>query len=197
MHTEIEAKFLDIDVESLRSLLRTLGADPVYSERLMKRKTYDDQDGRMYKVGGWVRLRHEGDKITLSYKQLNDRTLRGTKEVTVEIDDFDLADSFLRSIGLILKSDQETKRELWKLNDAEITIDTWPWIPAFVEIEAGSEEIVRSVAEKLDFKWSKAMHGSVETVYQKYYNVTEKEVDFWKSITFVPVPEWLEKKRRK
>lgn len=197
MHTEIEAKFLDVDIKSLRSLLRKSGAELVYSERLMKRKTYDDPDHRMHKVGGWVRLRHEGDKITLSYKQLNDRTLHGTKEITVEVNDFDVADSFLRSIGLIPKSDQETKREFWRLDSSEITIDTWPWIPTFVEIEAGSEEVVRLVANRLGFEWSQALHGSVETAYQRYYDVTEEEVDFWKSITFVPVPEWLEKKRRK
>jgi len=34
-----------------------------------------------------------------------------------------------------IASYQETRREKWMLDDAEVTIDTWPWIPTFIEIE--------------------------------------------------------------
>ena len=40
------------------------------------------------------------------------------------------------------------------------------------------------------------MHGSVETVYQRHFDVTEEEVDKWKSIIFIDIPNWLEKKRK-
>jgi adenylate cyclase class 2 len=92
---------------------------------------------------------------------------------------------------------QETKRETWKLEDCEVTIDTWPWIPTFLEIEGGSESSVRKTASILGLDWSQAVHGSVENIYMSHYDVTEEEVDDWPDITFVPVPEWLEKKRRK
>jgi len=91
---------------------------------------------------------------------------------------------------------QETKREKWLLDGSEITIDTWPWIPTFIEIESPAEENVKDIALKLGLDWNKAMHGSVETAYQKYYNVTEEEVDGWDKIIFCDVPEWLEKKRK-
>lgn len=129
--------------------------------------------------------------MTLSYKQLNDRTLHGTKEISVVIDDFEKTCDFLIAIGLQMKSYQETKREKWLYGDVEITIDTWPWIPTFVEIEGPSEESVVQTAKDLGFDWQQAMHGSVETVYQMWYAVTEKEIDHWESITFVPTPDWL------
>lgn len=197
MQTEIEAKFLDINPFELRDKLRNIGATQEHAERLMKRKTFDDHDGRLRKVGGWVRLRDEGDKITLSYKQLNDRTLHGTKEVTVVVNDFNTANLLLEAVGFKQKSYQETKREKWLLGDVEITLDTWPWIPMFVEIEAPDEQALKDVADKLGFDWSLALHGSVETAYQKYYDVTEEEIDGWSVITFSPVPDWLEIKNRK
>ena len=196
MQTEIEAKFLDIDPSELRAVLRKKGAVQEYQERLMRRKTFDDADGRLRKIGGWVRVRDEGDKVTLSYKQLNDRTLHGTKEITVTVDDFDAACSFLEAVGFKQKSYQETKREKWTLYGSEITIDTWPWIPTFVEIESPDEKTLKDIADKLGFDWKDALHGSVETAYQRDYDVTEDEIDGWKMITFVPVPEWLERKRK-
>src|SRR3989338_531852 len=135
MKTEIEAKFLDIDGKELRNKLKIVGAELAHSELLMKRKVFDFADNRLRKIGGWVRVRDEGDKITLSYKQLNDRTLHGTKEINVVVDDFEQTCQFLSVLGLGQKSYQETKREKWTMGNSEITIDTWPWIPTFLEIE--------------------------------------------------------------
>lgn len=195
MHTEIEAKFPDIDADALRAKLKEVGAILEHPEMLMHRKTYDYPDGRLEKIGGWVRVRDEGDKITMSYKQVSDRSLHGTREVNLVINDFNAADSFLAAIGLESKSYQETKREEWMCGEVEVTIDTWPWIPTFVELEGPTEESVKECATKLGLDWVKAMHGSVETVYQMHFNVTEEEIDAWESITFLPVPEWLEKCR--
>lgn len=197
METEIEAKWLDIDPNLLRKKLSKLGATLEHKEKLMKRKVFDFPDLSLEAHGGWVRVRDEGDKITMSYKQLNDRTVHGTKEVTLKVNDFEKACIFLKDIGLESKSYQETKREKWILGDCEITIDTWPWIPTFVEIEAPNEKELQNISSKLDLEWKAAMHGSVETAYMNYYNVGEKEVDHWDTITFVPIPEWLEKTRRK
>jgi len=197
METELEAKFLDIDKEALRKKLKEVGAKLIYPERLMKRNVFDYPDERLEKEGAWIRVRDEGDnKITLSYKRLVDRTLQGTKEITLDVANFDTMTSFLLAIGLKQDAYQETKREKWELDGSEITIDTWPWIPTFVEIESPTEKGLMNIAKDLGFDWSQAMHGSVETAYQKYYDVTEQEVDAWESITFIPVPDWLEVKRK-
>jgi adenylate cyclase class 2 len=195
MKTEIEAKFLDINPGYLRQKLKSLNAKLVNAEREMKRKNFDFDDGRLHKKNGWIRLRDEGNKVMLAYKQLNDRTLTGTKEVNVEVIDFDAACDFLESIGLKVKSYQETKRESWLLNDVEVEIDNWPWIPQYVELEGKSEQAVRSIANKLGLDWSKALYGSVEIAYQSYFDFTEDEIDSWQEIVFSPTPDWLESKR--
>lgn len=197
MQTELEVKFLDIDPDALRQKLTAIGATREYPERLMKRHVFDFPDKRLEKEGAWVRVRDEGDqKITLSYKRLIDRTLQGTKEITLEVSDFLGMTHFLLAIGMRQSSYQETKREKWKLGTSEITLDTWPWIPMFVEIEAATEKELREISKDLGFDWSRAMHGSVETAYQAYYDVTEREIDAWESITFIPVPDWLEIQRK-
>lgn len=162
----------------------------------MTRKVFDYEDKRLEKIGGWVRVRNEGDKITMSYKQLNDRTLHGTKEATVVVDDFDKACSFLESIGLRHNSYQETRRESWKMGDSEIELDTWPWIPSFIELEASSEDELKAIAQKLELNYKDALHRSVETAYQAVYDVTEEEIDNWEEIKFSEIPEWLLLKKK-
>lgn len=191
MPTEIEAKFTEIDPAEVRAYLRAIGAVQEYPERLMRRMVFDFPDKRLSAVGGWVRVHDEGDRITLCYKQLNDRTLHGTEEIDLVVDSFESAGVFLQAIGMQMKSSQETKREKWVYGGVEITIDTWPWIPTFVEIEGASEEVVMQTAQDLGFDWSKALYGSVEPVYQMHYDVTEEEINHWESITFVPTPDWL------
>lgn len=191
METEIEAKFPNIDADALRVVLKEKGAEKEHSEVLMRRKNYDYPDRRLEKIGGWIRVRDEGNKVTLSYKQLNDRTIHGTKEINVAVDDFDKTSAFLEAIGMNVKAYQETKREKWVCKNVEVTIDTWPWVPTFVELEGSSEKLVREVANNLGFDWNEAMHGSVETIYQMHYDFTEAEVDNWKSITFTDPPDWL------
>jgi len=196
MYTEIEAKFLDVNLPILRKKLKKIGAKLIHHEFLMKSKTFDFPDKRLEKIGAWIRVRNEYDKITLSYKCLLDRTLHGTKETMIKIDDFDQACNFLLLLDLVLVSFHETKRETWKYKGSEVTIDTWPWIPSFVEIESPTENELKEIANILGFKWSSALHGSVEIVYQRYFDVTEAEVDNWETITFIPVPKWLENKRK-
>ncbi len=196
MDTEIEAKFTNIDSENIRERLVNLGAELKQPTRLMRRKNYDYPDGRLKKIGGWIRLRDETNKVTLAYKQLNDRTLHGTKEISVMVEDFNQTANFLTVIGLKMKSYQETRRESWLLERTEIEIDTWPWIPSFVEIEGKDEQTVKNVANRLGFNWENAKYGSVENIYQEIFDVTEEEVDAWDMITFSPVPQWLEERRR-
>ncbi|MBI2013219.1 MAG: CYTH domain-containing protein, partial [Candidatus Colwellbacteria bacterium] len=157
---------------------------------------FDFPDERLEKEGAWIRVRHEGDRVTLSYKKLLDRSLHGTKEITVEVSNFDETCNLLLALSFKQDSFQETKREKWEMDNCEITIDTWPWIPTFVELEAPDEPMIRSLAEKLGLDWNGALHGSVEIAYQKYYDVTEEEIDGWEQITFVPIPDWLEIKRK-
>ncbi|HSX35117.1 MAG TPA: CYTH domain-containing protein [Candidatus Saccharimonadales bacterium] len=198
MKPEIEAKFLDVPHDALRARLKELGAVCDNPMRLMKRKGFDFPDGRLRREhNGWARVRDEGDKITMSYKQLNNRELDGTHEVQLVIDDFDTGVAFLERLGLVPGTYQETKRESWHLDGCEIELDEWPWAKPYTEMEGPDEATLKTLAAKLGLDWSQVKHGSVEIVYRGEYDITDAEFNTIPIVTFEePVPEWLEKRRR-
>lgn len=190
METEIEAKFLNINKTRLRKLLQNIGAECIKPERLMRRTVYE-----LPEPGSYMRVRDEGDKITMSVKHLEERTLEGMQEICLTVDNYRNAVNFLIAAGHQPKAIQETLRESWVYKGVEIDIDTWPWVPTFIEIEGKSSEAVAEVAEALGFNMQDAKYGSVEIVYQQIYNVTENEVNNWPEIKFIDVPNWLEERK--
>jgi adenylate cyclase, class 2 len=191
MQTEIEAKFLNIDHDAMRQKLNALGAQRVHPDRLTRRRNYDVPSLER----AWVRVRDEGDKITLTFKQMNNRTLHGTKEINLTIDSFDQAEAFLQTIGLPPSAYQETRRESWVLGDVQIELDEWPWIKPFLEIEAPNEELVRETAAQLGLDWEDALHGSVEVAYQAEFDLTEEQINRLPNISFndQPPSDWQRK----
>ncbi len=172
MENEIEAQFLDINKNEIREKLQKNGGKLIKPEIKMKRVIFDAGEHQ------FIRVRDEGDKIVMTYKNIpNDKDILGTKEVNVVVDDFDRAVAFMEGTHLPIKAHQETLREKWIFNDCEICIDTWPWIPSFVEIEGPSPEKVWETAAKLELSRDKAKFGSVDSTYQHYYGVECEEVN--------------------
>jgi adenylate cyclase class 2 len=114
------------------------------------------------------------------------------QEVEIVVDDFEQAKAFLQAIGLESRSYQETKRESWELDGAQVELDEWPWIQPFIEVESHNEADVWRVVDKLGLERDKAFYGSVEIAYQAEYDVTEEEIDGWDRVTFTSVPDWLQ-----
>ena len=192
MKNEIEAQFLDIDKEAMRIRLNEIGAKLEKPEVLMRRVVFYTGEH------SFARVRDEGDKIIMTYKNISDEhSILGTKEVNVEASSYDDAILFLRGCGLEIKARQETRREIWKLDEVEICIDTWPWIPTFMEVEGPTEESVWEVAKKLGFGKDQAKFGSVDTTYQRYYGVDPDIVNLHTpEILFgIEPPEWVKNTR--
>ncbi|KKQ80276.1 MAG: hypothetical protein UT02_C0012G0027 [Parcubacteria group bacterium GW2011_GWC2_38_7] len=165
MYTEFEATILDIDVKALRRKLKDVGAKLVYPERLMRRYIFAPfQKNKIH--GTWVRVRDEGDKVTMSMKVVSGKKISDQKEVCLTIDSFEEGYDFLTKLGLKQKAYQETKREFWLLGKTEITIDTWPGLEPFVEVEGKDEKSVVAVVKKLGYDYSKAVFGAVDVKYQ-------------------------------
>lgn len=197
MKPEIEVKFLQVNHQELRTKLTKLGATCAAPMRLMRRKNYDFADRRLSKIGGWVRLRDENGKVTLAYKQLYDRTLHGTHEVSIIVDSFEATDTLLLAIGLEAKNYQESRRESWRLSDCEIELDEWPWVRPYIEMEGPDESTLKDLAAKLGLNWAQAKYGSVEVVYLDEYKATDEDINLISRITFEdPVPRVLLKHKR-
>ena len=175
MYIEYEATFLDVNKENTRKVLKGSGAKLIKPEFLQKRVVFNlpnKPDG--YR---WLRVRDEGDKITMSFKMVDGNKIKNQKEVNLVINDFKKGVEFLEVIGCQRKSYQETKREIWELDSVEICIDEWPFLEPFVEIEGKSEKEVKTVSEKLGFNYSKAWFCAVGLIYSKKYNISVEVID--------------------
>ena len=64
MKIEYEAKFPNIDKDEMREKLKNAGAVLVRPEFMQKRVTFNFPEGHEIS-GGWLRVRDEGDKITI------------------------------------------------------------------------------------------------------------------------------------
>lgn len=120
---EIEATFINIDKDQLRAQLKGLCAKLLQPELLMRRTIFDIDDY------SFVRVRDEGNRITMSYKHLDAVSLSGMKEICLNVNNYDEAIAFVKACGLKIKAVQETLREEWELDGVELDIDTWPWLP--------------------------------------------------------------------
>jgi len=159
MNTEIEVKFLDIDHDAMREKLRAIGGICEQPMRLMSRVTIDSP--AMSKKNAFLRVRDEGHRVTMTYKQFDALSVDGAKEIEVIVEDFDKTVQILQAAGLSFDSFQESKRETWRVDDVEVVLDEWPWLHSYMEIEAGSEQRLKEVASMLDLDWSKAVFGDV------------------------------------
>lgn len=174
MNYEIEAKFLNIDIEEIRTKLTQAGGNCLKPMRLMRRAMFDYPDGRFQKsvknkeqFSERLRVRDEGDKVTITYKKSNPTNYAHELETTVG--DYEAMIELLLALGFKVFSYQESRRETWQLGQAEVVIDEWPWLPSYIEIEAKSEELVKDAAARLALDWADAKFGSVDTAYREKY----------------------------
>lgn len=168
MQTEFEVKILDIDVEEIKKKLEESGAKKV-AERMMRRYIYDiEMDECRKDCTKWIRLRDDGDKITMTLKEVHNDKIDGTKELEINVDDFEGIHQFLENIGFPYTTYQENRRISYILDGVEIEIDFWPMIPAYLEIEGKSAEDVQKAVKLLGYGMSQTTSIRVGQVFKKY-----------------------------
>jgi adenylate cyclase class 2 len=201
MQTEIEVKFLDVVHDDVRAKLKAAGGELKVPMRLMRRAIIDYPDSHLQrKQDGWVRVRDEGDKVSLTYKEMKEGTVSGAREIEFDVSSFEQTVKLFEAIGLQVHSFQESKRETWQLGEVEVVLDEWPWLKPYIEIEGPSEEAIKHVAEKLGFSWSDAFYGSTTVAYIVEYpgiNMDQNEtIGLIPEIKFdLPLPEFLEQRK--
>lgn len=171
---EFEIKFLEVDVPELERKLLEIGANKVgeYDYRI---SLFDYPDLRMDQNNSWLKLRTDGKEVTLSYKErigVNspDASIPddGMKEIEIEVEDFNKAFELLKSIGLIIKREDEKRRIRYEKGDAVFDIDFWPQLPPFLEVESTSMEKAKAAARELGFDPEKGLVCSAGQIYKNY-----------------------------
>lgn len=193
MQAEIEAKFIDVDIADIRERLERAGATLEQPMRDMRRVLIEEPHHAAER--SFIRIRDEGDKVTLAFKRKNAKrgedTVSSTHELETTVGDFDTTVKIFQEAGWGYVTYQESRRETWHLGDTEVVIDEWPWIKPYIEIEASSVEVVQDVAKTLGFDWNETVFGSVGVIYKRDYpNMTvSKDILNIKEVRFGdPVP---------
>lgn len=178
METEFEAKFYPVNKEEYRKKLLSIGAKLIISERKMIRIIADSRTNPFLSKNHYIRVRNEGNLIRLSYKATADEggKLEDQKETDVEVSDFDKTVQILEVIGVKFNRTQETLREEWEYKGAQITIDTWPGLDTYSEIETTSEEKVKEIALELGLDWEHKIITPAAEVYARVYGIRLEEV---------------------
>jgi len=182
MGKELEVKVLDINVENIDKKLLELGAKKenkffkIYSYKMDTSQTCKDSEGlgicdsskESDNFEEHIRLRDEGDKITLAYKKKTNNEIDGTQEIEFEVSSFKDSAKFLSKFKFNGIFYQERKRIDYTLWEIIFSIDFWPKIPAFLEIESNSIKNVEKGLTLLNLKGCDVGNLSIIKVYNKY-----------------------------
>lgn len=129
-------------------------------------------------------VRDEGDKVTMTYKEITGSTINDVNEIEININDFDKASELINQTSFKESSYQENYREVWRNDEVEIVIDTWPYLPTYIEIEAKSEELVKKYSLNLGLNYFESYFGSVDVLYKKIYGIPTEDFVKLKTVTF-------------
>lgn len=174
---EFEAKFYPVKKDFYRKKLTVLGAKRIIPERLMRRALVDQSVYPQLKCD-YLRIRDEGDVIRVSAKTTakTGGNLTDQKEIDIVVSDYNKAIKIVEILGFTVTIYQETLRETWKYKNAEITIDTWPGLETYSEIEADSEIEVKHIAKEVGFNWNRRIITSVKEIFMFVYGLSSEEV---------------------
>ncbi len=185
-NTEFEAKFFPVNKDKYRQRLKSIGATLVLPERKMRRAVIDGRFHPEFKCD-YIRVRDEGNLIRLSAKTHAEQggKVSDQKEIDVTVSDYDKTLKILELMNYKAERYQESLRETWQCQGAEITIDTWPGLEPYSEIEAPSEEQVKEIAIKLGFNWNKKIITAAIEIFAEVYNLPiDQALEMTSNITF-------------
>lgn len=157
---ELETRIIDIDVENIRKILLSNGAEKVKMEDQIN-DIYDFEDSRLLENKGYARIRTVNDMINnkvvyfmTTKKMLSQERFKVMEENEVIINDKKMGEGIFKALGLILKESNKKYRESYKLHDCliEIDINDKNFCPfPYLEIETTSEEKLEKVVKLLGY----------------------------------------------
>jgi adenylate cyclase class 2 len=115
----------------------------------------------------WARVRDEGNgRVVMTFKHVHDTTrIDATDEIEFTVSSFEDAVQFMEKLGFTTHTFQENDRETWEKDGMEVTMNQWPALPVFAEVEGPTEAAVKAASAELGFDYAQAVFGGVGRVY--------------------------------
>ncbi len=167
---ETEVRFLEVDKDALIKKLKSLGAVD-RGEVLLEETIIYDKDLTWRDERRFIRIRREGKKTKLAYKKHLPRAMDGAEEVEFDIDDPEKAINFFEKLDFIAFRRQQKLRHTLVLGNVIFDIDTWPRLPAYVELEGPTIEALKNAAHVIGLDWQKAIYEDARFVIENVYHV--------------------------
>lgn len=179
MAKELETRIIDIDVDSMREKLKSLGAKMVKSENQIN-DLYDFEDGRLLKDKGYARIRTVNDLINskevifmTTKKMLSQGKFKEMEENEVIVDNKNMAEGIFKSLGLKLYQSIKKYRESYKVLDGlvEIDINDKEFCPfPYIEIETSSEESLKNILDLIGYTMEDTTSKTIYQLIDEYKN---------------------------
>ena len=171
---EIEIRILDIPLEETLQKLTVLGAQKTFDDEMLVTRM-DFPDGRLKKSDRLLRIRKLGERVELCYKGKNESdTYKIQEETEVVTSSYEDTIALFEKLGFMTVFQGQKHRTSYQLGKIKFEIDTWPGIPAFLEIEAPSTKEVKKYVQKLGYTMEQTTTMSM-TEIRKWYEKKEYE----------------------
>ena len=137
---EIEIKSYCDDRAPVVEKLKAMGARPAGSEKELD--LYLNHPGRDFKdTDEALRLRRTGGRVIMTYKGPKIGTAAKTRlEEEVAVSDFEKALAILKNLGFVEFGSVTKMRDVYRLGEMEVCLDTVEGVGRFVEIEMKGSE---------------------------------------------------------
>ena len=172
--TEVELRFVHVDIPALERRLRELGATFLSSVTLREERYW----GLSGERGEYIRARDDGRVLRLQHKHHAPGSYAATeRELTLGPGaTFKAAIEFLAGLGLQRMMRIERRRAQWQLGPAIVTVDQMPRIPPHVEVEAETLDDVHAACAQLRLDPADHAGDTFVDIY-RHYGVTLEQGD--------------------
>ncbi|MCA9496254.1 MAG: class IV adenylate cyclase [Nanoarchaeota archaeon] len=168
---EIELKFLNINVEEIKTKIENLGAVLKYNSQTESypflAKGFHSSDSNMK----YLRIRKINEDIQITYKdpaKKSDMTIR--EEIEIKVDNYENAILLLEKLGFEKGKVFRKHRMHYDLGDIHFELDTLENIPTYLEIETKTELEMKNICSKLGLDISNGKKGTIVEILPEMFN---------------------------
>ena len=173
---ELKEIYSDLNISSFDELFK-LPPKRIISSFKKSKLFMNSISNNLINPNKWIRLRKSNEKVELTVKHIFEKSskkIQKVREIEINVSDLDETNKLLESIGIVRRNYQEKVRYSYKYKTAEIEIDLWPMLEAYMEIECDDENIIEEIIKKLEFDSKEIVSLNTEQLYKrKKINILE------------------------